>query len=243
MSSTKYCRVQELRRQIEKSSRDGSASDDALKLVINSVEALIDTVCNRPDGFKAQSSATVRYFNGSGMPYQKIDECVEITEVAVKDSVSDSSYTAWDAPTTNMAGDGDWLAYRGGSRNPNFNPLGLQQPRPYDHLMIDVNGSYSVFTSGKYQSKGGFRPSTPINRGVPTVKVTAKYGFAVTPPSIVTQVCIIQSARWWKKGQFAHADQSANVELGQMTYQQPMDSDLLRLLSAARLIMPSAGGR
>jgi hypothetical protein len=243
--TTKYCTVQELRTQITREGSKGSAGDVALTVIINGVEGLIDAVCNRPDGFVAASSATARYFSGSGKPWQRIDECVEISAVAVKDAATDTTYTAWDSPTTNMSGDGDWFAFRGSARTPEYSPLSLAQPKPYDNLMVDINGDggYSIFTNGEFRSRGGFRPTTEISRGLPTVQVTSKWGYAVTVPPIVKQVTIIQAARWFKKGESSHADLTTSVEFGQLSLATELDSDLVKMLKVARLARPAIGGK
>ena len=230
-----YATVDELRVQIAKSGNTGTGSDDALQIMLDAASEAIDGFCNRPDGFTADTTASARYYAGNGKPYLLIDECVEITAISVKDSPSDDTYTAWDTPTTMLAGDGDWIPFTGDPRRPNFNKL------PYTAIMVDPNGSYSVFTNGTYVTRGGFKPLQDTPRGIPTVKVTAKWGYAVTAPVRVKEACIIQAARWFKRGEGAWADTLASTELGQPQFRATLDPDAKFMLQMARLIRPMAG--
>lgn len=231
-----YATTDELRTQISKSGNSGVASDDALQILLDAASDAIDGLCNRPDGFTADTTASARYFAGTGKPYLVIDECVEITAVAVKDSATDDTYTAWGTPTTVLAGDGDWIPFRGDYRRPNFNRL------PYTAIMIDPNGDYDVFTNGRMTTRGGFPPLQDTPRGAPTVKVTAKWGYAVTAPARVKEACIAQAARWFKRGEGGWADTLASAEFGQPQFKpSALDPDIRLMLEAARLIKPQVG--
>ncbi|MBU2249533.1 MAG: hypothetical protein KKD77_22490, partial [Gammaproteobacteria bacterium] len=166
----------------------GTGDDVAINDILEGVTKLIDRVCNRPGGFIASTSNSYKYYVGSGGEAQRIDECVSISEVAVKDAVSDSSYTAWTSPTTNMAGDGDWFAASGNTATPELNRT------PYTLLMIDINGSYSVFTGGRSTRLRGFvthPDDLTSKRGIPTVRVFAKWGFATTVPDDIRDAAIM----------------------------------------------------
>jgi len=101
-----YCTLAEVKADIDLEDASASATATIERLII-AAEGSINRFCNRPDGFEADAVASARYFPGSGMSYQFIDETTEITTVAVKDSSTESTYTDWDTPTTMMAGDGD----------------------------------------------------------------------------------------------------------------------------------------
>lgn len=224
-----YATPAELRTQIDKSGTTGAGSDTALQVILDAATAAINLKCNRPYGFTALATGTAQVYSGSGGAVQWIDECVSISLVEVKDSPTDSTYTAWVA--------GDWIAFRGDPVDPDFNNL------PYDAIMIDPTGDYSIFTGGKFSGLGGFSHDMELTRGVPTIRVTAKWGYAVTAPAIVKEVCIIQAARWYKKGESAHADMLASGELGTLQYKGDLDSNLAGLLKQARLIKPAIGRR
>jgi len=231
-----YATIAELKARINKT---GSDADTVLSGLLDAATETIDGLLNRPDGLEAASVASARYYAGSGKPYQRIDECVEITEVAVKEAATTTTYTVWTAPATNMAGDGDWFAYAGDPLAPEFNPL--VKLMPYTAVMIDPNGDESLFTSGKFTSRGGFRPSSGISRGAPTVRVTAKWGYSVAVPAKVREACILQAARWWKRGESAWADTVASGDFGQLQFRRALDPDLEAMLLQARLMRPAIG--
>lgn len=210
-----YCTVADIRVQIEKTT---TTSDTILAAMITAASRAIDNYCNRPDGFEA-AAASARVFAGSGGTVQWIDECAAITLVAVKDSVTDSSYTAWAAS--------DWIAGRGDPvHSPDFNRL------PYQWIMIDPSGNYNVFTSGRYTALRGFRPDTDAPaRSVPTVQVTAQWGYALMVPEPIQQACIIQVSRWLKRGQSGWSDAIAVADTGQLIYKAKLDADVKLLLT------------
>jgi hypothetical protein len=229
---TAYGSVDELKARTQISSTDASR-DTVLTSMLDAAKELIDNLLNHPDGFTALTVAVARYFPGSGKPYQWIDECVEISSVAVKDSATDTSYTAWTTPTTNLAGDGDWIAFTGHPDYPKFNVL------PYCGIMVDANGSYSVFTTGMFTTRGGFRPSSDVGRNTPTVKVTAKWGYSVTAPTLIKEANIAQASRWYKKAQSAWADTLANVEMGELMFSKKLDPDIETMLLESRYYKPA----
>ena len=220
-----YATVEELRAAMVKSS---TTSDDTLSDMLDGATRLIDQLCNRPDGFVALETATERTFAGSGTAVQRIDECAEVTAVAVKDSADDSDYTDWAAT--------DWLAFGGAPERPDFQPT--DHNRPYTGLMVELDGDYAVFTSGTYTTRRGFRPSTPVKRAVPTVKVTAKWGYAATCPPDVKNACMMQAARWWKRMESAMADTIGSPETGQLLYKQRLDPDIANILVNGRYMRP-----
>ena len=219
-----YCTVSELRAAIDKTLTD---DDTTIGTTITAISRTIDQFCNRPDGFVALSTATARTFTGSGQAVQWIDECAAITLVAVKDSPSDSTYTSWAAT--------DWIAGKGDPRNPDFNHT------PYDWIMIDPNGDYASFSSGAYTTRRGFRPESIGTRGVPTVRVTAKWGHSLTVPPAIKQACLIEAGRIYKRGQSAFADTLANVDFGQLMYTKGLDPATQLILVSGRYVRPAVG--
>jgi hypothetical protein len=217
-----YANASELRQRIGKV---GSTDDEQLTALLSAAERNIDRTCNRPDGFLADTSATARVYAGSGKPYQWIDECIEITAVAVKETATSSSYTAW--------GSGDYIEASGDPKYPNYNAT------PYTLLVIDPTGDEAIFTSGKYTTRGGFKPVTDVTRGAPTVQVTAKWGFASSVPADIKEACLMQAARWYKREESAMADVLASGELGQLMYMKSLDPDIKRLLVDGRYVRPN----
>ncbi len=229
-----YATVAELKADIN---LDSTSDDTTLARLLDAASSTIDHFCNRPDGFVAPSAATCRYYVGDGSSCQRIDECVAITSVAVKDSPTDTAYTAWTSPTTNMAGDGDWVAFSGERESPNYNDT------PYTGLLVDPNGSYSVFTNGAYVGLRGFPPAGTTRRNLPTVRVTARWGYAVTAPAAIKSACVMQTARWYKRLQSSMADVLASGEMGMLMYRQELDPDIKHILVGGRYVRPAVGRR
>jgi hypothetical protein len=221
-----YCTAAELRTQIEKTGTAGSGTDAALAVIIEAVSRTIDQYTNRPDGFVALATGTARYYTGHGRPYLLIDECISISLVSVKDSATDTTYTDWAAT--------DWQAASGSPNDPDWNSL------PYGMLVILPTGTYAVFTAGEFVTKRGFTPSSDVLRGTPTVKVTAKWGYAATVPAGIKQAAIALSARWYKQGQSAWADTMTSPELGAMIYRKE-NVDIRMMLG--RYVKPAIGMR
>lgn len=218
-----YATVSDLKNRLNIVSTD-TTRDSVMAALLEAAERAINGLCNRPHGFIADATASARYYPGNGADCMRIDECTQITTVAVKDSPTDTGYTDWGAPTTTLAGDGDWIPATGSADNPEYNRT------PYTLLIIDPNGSYSHFTSGVL---GG--------RKVPTVKVTARWGYADTVPPQVKEACVVQASRWWKRGESGWADSAANPDMGGLQFRQSIDPDVKGMLIEARLIVPAIG--
>nr|NIQ88963.1 hypothetical protein [Deltaproteobacteria bacterium] len=206
---------------------------------IEGASRAIDNFCNRPDGFEAADNFTARFYSGTGRAFLLIDECVEISEVAVKDSVTDTAYTAWDTPTTMLAGDGDWIPFSGDRENPDFNSL------PYDSLMVDPNGDESVFTSGDFTDPFARTTQriTSTGRMVPTVRVTAKWGYSINVPDSIKEACIMQASIWYKRLEGSMASNLANLELGELELFKTLDPAVELILRLGRYIRPATGRR
>lgn len=217
-----------------------TADDTVLGRILDAAQIKIDNLCNRPDGFVADATATARFYKGTGTPVQRIDECVEVTAVGVKDSPSDdeTSYTAWTVGTVGTTLLADVFPARGDSENPDYT-LPAQCGKPFDLLVVGANGSYSEFTGGKWTSRGGFRPSDFTHRGLPTVKVTAKWGYSVTVPADIKEACIMQAARWYKRLASAMADTLASADLGMLLYREKLDPDIAGILLDGRYVRPA----
>lgn len=224
----KYATVTEVKTNIGKT---GAEDDVNLAVVLDAAEAAIDRICNRLDGFKALTTATARVFFGLGKPFQFIDECVAITTVAVKDSPTDSTYTAWAAA--------DWVAFSGDPQYPDFNGL------PYTGVMVDPGGDFSVFISGKFSSRKGFSQDldvTFVPRQIPTVKVTARWGYSVAAPAQVKLAAIALTARWWKRGKGSWQNAVQSADFGTMNFDNE-DKDIMMMLKGAGLVKPHIGWR
>lgn len=229
-----YASISDLRQQIDKQQNEAGKPSSAanLQLLLDAASEMIDGYCNRPDGFLASGTATARTFSGSGEQWQRIDECAAITGVEVKDSPTADTYTAWSAS--------DWIPFAGTPQNPNFNVVSQRDPRPYTHIMVAAGGAYSLFTCGSPFSTLSDNPySISQLASIPTVRVTANWGFALTVPSRVRQACLTQATIWLKRGEGSWSDTLASTELGRMLYTQQLDPAVMALLKLGRLIRVS----
>ena len=233
-----YATIAELKASINILTTDATR-DTVLTRLLSAAEEAINGICNRPDGFLAITTATARYFPGSGKSYQRIDECVAVTAVAVKDSPSDdeNAYTAWVLGTVGTTTAADVFLASGDPKYPNFGQT------PYTLLVIGPNGSQVNFTSGRFASRGGFRPTADVYRGLPTVKVTARYGYSDTVPPQVKEACVLQASRWYKRGESSYADTLGSAEMGILQFRKALDPDLEAMLVLARLVKPAIGRR
>jgi hypothetical protein len=218
-----YATLGQLKARLDLNSTDASR-DAALEEMITAASRTIDRYCNRLDGFVASDTATARIFTGSGEAVQWIDECVAIATGEVKDSATDDDYTEWEST--------DWQAFSGDALRPDFNRT------PYHALMVTATGDYDVFTSGYFLTRGGFRPYGDHAHTVPTVRVTAQWGYASAVPAGVREACIAQAARWWKRAQSAWADTLGNADMGMLQFRQALDPDIAMMLKHARYIRP-----
>ena len=217
-----YCSAADVRNQINKAS---NADDVAITALIAAAEMAINNFCARPDGFISLATATARKYTGSGMTYQWIDECTSVSKVEVKDTSTDSTYTEWDST--------DYILASGDPKYPNFNRT------PYTLLIVDPIGDYSNFTGGSFTSQRGFPPESDSVRGIPTVQITAKWGYATAVPAAIKQATITQSAIWYKRGQGAWSKVLAQNEMGQMDYDTYLDPAVKILIVAGRYVRKS----
>jgi hypothetical protein len=222
--SNNYATLAELRADL-----GGTVVGDAttLQRLLDAAAADIDRFCNRPDGFVAMSTAAARLYTGSGEAVQWIDECAAVTLVEVKDAVTDTDYVAW---TTD-----DWDAASGSPESPNFNRT------PYRFLLTTAGGDYAVFTAGRYAGRRGFRPEPDSRRAVPTVRVTAKWGYALTVPTDIKVATIMQATRWFKRMRSGMADAVGMAETGILMYTKALDPDIQHILVGGRYVRPTVG--
>lgn len=183
----------------------GGSYDPILAELATRASAMIDRLTGRPEGaYDAPTTATARIYQGSGKDYLWIDECVAVTKVEVKDSVTDTTYVTW-AST-------DYIVCTGSPTYPDY------VNTPYTLLLVDINGNYATFTEGQR-----------------TVQITARWGYSDDPPEIVEQAVIIQSVRWFKRGQQGFQDVGGQAELGEIRYAQRLDPDIATMLFEAGL--------
>jgi hypothetical protein len=114
----------------------GATYDTILATLATRASRLIDGLFGYEDNaFVAPSSATARYYNGTGAHYVYIDPCTSITEVAVKPNETAATYDAWTVTT-------DYELAAGGVQDPVWNA-------GYYTLLVVAPGIAKAFTAGR----------------------------------------------------------------------------------------------
>ena len=224
-TSSAYATVKELRQHI---GMTGETDDWELAQILDGTARTINRYCNRPEGFVGLVNGSIRYYTGHGKGFLWIDECVAVSAVSVKDSPSDDedSYTSWTVGTVGTTTSADVFAASGSPSRPDFNAT------PYTMLIIGINGDYSSFPYGAYSG-----------RGVPTVAVTARWGYATSPPDDIRLANLAWAARLYKRLQSAMADTAGSTEMGTLFYRQALDPDIKTMLEGGRYVKPAIGVR
>lgn len=202
--------------------------DPTLSGMITAASRAIDRYCGREEGFfVADEDESVRYYSGSGKAYQYIDTCAEITEVAVKDSPLDDTYTTW-------IDEDDYWAFSGDPEFPNFNAL------PYTGLLVNPTGDYSQFTSGQWESRKSYKLVTTYGRATKTVKITARWGYADVVPADIERACIMLVTRWFNRQRGGMTDTLVSGSMGRLIYTQKIDPDIAFILEKGGWILPTS---
>lgn len=88
-----YATIEHFREEIDKT---GNLSDLTIARLLDGASRMIDAFLGVQDGaFIADLSANARTYAGSGRAWQVIDPCMAITLVAVKESITATTYTSW----------------------------------------------------------------------------------------------------------------------------------------------------
>lgn len=201
--------------------------DTVIDLMLSAASAAIDGFCGRPlDGFLASELPSSRLYAGTGLPYLWIDEAVEVSQVELKFSKTDTVWTLLDVS--------EYLGFQGGPESPNFNRF------PFRALMLTNDRIFPAI--GDLQSDfitvDGVSSSM---RTLPSVRVTGRWGYADLTPPMVVQATITQAARWFKRGQSFWADTTADSSFGSLSYRQSLDPDIEMMLKLSRLVRPIYG--
>jgi hypothetical protein len=78
---------------------------------------------------------------------------------------------------------------------------------------------------------------------LPTVEITARWGYALTVPDAIQQATIMQAARWYQRLKASMADTVAGPEFGKLMFRKSLDPEIQFLLVAGRYVKPTTGRR
>jgi hypothetical protein len=232
-STEKYCTAAEVFGAFNQS--DQTTDLTQMNRIIDAVSRLIDGYMNRQDyGFVALSTADANVYAGDGKNYLWIADCVSITTVKMKTSLSSSTY---DYTFTT----GEFIPFRGDSRRPQYNKT------PYTGILIAYNATYPRFTGGnpanisrKWQR---LHPdSNDSDVSLPTVEVTAKWGYSITVPPLIKEACIIESMRLYKQQEAGMADAGFNPNMGETRFVKSLHPTVKDMLDKTNLKMGKVPG-
>jgi len=105
--------------------------------------------------------------------------------------------------------------------------------------MVDPNGDYSSFTTGKFTTRRGFRPMVSVSRGVPTVQISARWGYADPVPHDIKIANLMQATRWYKRIHGSMAVSIASAEFGTIELFSELDPDVKQFLVNGRYVKPA----
>lgn len=187
-----YCTATEIKNHLTDSQLDNTY-DTILATLATRASRAIDRFTKRHNGAYAVSADSTRYFDGMDEVELLIDELAAApTSVSVAETgdVDDSGGTGG---TYTAWAASDYLLWP-------YNAL--QLGLPYEALIIDrLYGTKSTWYS--------YRKA---------IKIVGKFGYATTTPEEIKEACIIQAVRYFKRGQQAFMDTSANPMFQQMPY-------------------------
>jgi hypothetical protein len=194
--------------QVKASLRITDSVDDTLiENAIAAASRLIDGYCSRVF-YNMGSSA--RFYAASDPYFCPIDDCISVTEVATALTSNGNYDTVWANPTTNQ-NNGDYQ----------LEPLNAAYPT--DGIIAPTTGIRALW-----------RYLFPTIGGNALVRVTGTWGWSAVPDP-VTQACVIQSARIYKRN-----DSPTGVmgfgDMGIVRVGTQLDPDVRQLLESYRRI-------
>jgi len=224
--TTKYASAEDVRRQMDAKSK---ADNGIIESIILAVSRMIDGFMGYKEvGFKALTTATEREYATASERYAWIDPCTEITAVAMKDAVTDTSYGVSLTIGTHVRG----FAGSPKSKFVNFNRT------PYHGIILLPNAPRRVFAQGNYGELSDFQvhPDDVFDSAFyPTLKVTAKWGYATDVPEPIKQATIMQSIRVYKRVGGGMADALLTGDFGQSRFLSKLDKDVQVMLNMSGL--------
>ena len=198
-----YSSIADVKLHLVDMSLDSSYDAVLTMLVLNASRAIDRYTKRSPNAYLVEDDE-VRYFGGSGSHELWVDEMADeptLVEVAETGQVDNSTGSGGDY-TTYAASEYFLLPE-------NADKKGI----PYEVIELDrLYGTKTVWY-----------------RYPRSVKITAKFGYAITVPETIAEATIIQAGSWFKRGQQGFMQNSAQTRFGQLQYKQ-LDPDVLEIV-------------
>ena len=178
--------------------------DTLISILIGRACRLIDKYCGKKPGAFYVGADVTRYFDGSGTDLLKIGELAA-------------------APTS------VGLSFNGGVQAADYTALVATDYILQPYNAPDEGAPYTEIHRDKLNSTYSVWYAYPKS-----VKIVGPFGYSQTVPSDIEQAAIVQTSKWFKRGQQGFADTGAIAELGILTYTKKLDPEVELILSHYR---------
>lgn len=155
----------------------------------------------REGAFKAEDTASIRYYPGNNQSELWVD------------------FMAAAPSQVEVAEAGDLTAYT------------VWAATDYYLLPVNALADGRPYRSLKINSLVSTKPYWYQFEDLPTVKITCRWGWSTILPPMIEEACIVQVARWYKRGEQAFQDAGAVTELMNLRYLKKIDPEVELLLS------------
>lgn len=100
-----------------------------------------------------------------------------------------------------------------------------------DYILYPLNASAEVRPFRSLLIDRLFGTKFQWYRYPSSVRITAQWGWGVATPLPIAEACIVQVARWFKRGQQAFQDAGAVTDLTQLRYLKKIDPEVALILN------------
>lgn len=201
MSESRYCEPEDVAIHLQETGLiDGGDREILITRLVEVASRLIDNWKGVPDGTYKADTDTVRYFSGD--PNDSL--ILAIGYLADAPTQLDVSESGLSTEYVTWAAT-DYI----------LTPVNaLVTGQPYRYLELDqINGTRAWWPT--YMK---------------AIKLTGKFGWSKVPPAVIQEAAMIQTARWFKRGQQAFQDAGAITDLMSLRYLKKLDPDVELLL-------------
>lgn len=220
VSDALYASPADIRNEINMQS---TSDDSKLQTYIAAVSRMIDGYMGyREEGFQAKEVETYKIFSGFGRRYLNIPACLEVTSVALKTDLTQSSYDK-------VLSASEYVAFRGVYNHPNYNET------PFTGILLTSSSTIATFWKGVSDQRFEFGDSSEKNSAKavsePNIQIGARWGYADIVPAPIRTATIMQSVRIYQRLSGGMADAIINDAFGMNRYMSELDKDVKVLLN------------
>lgn len=200
-----YLTAEDFRNSVPDMGLDASY-DAAITKLITNASRLIDIFTRRNPGAYKVTDDEIRYYHGSCTSILDTDE---IAALPTSIAVAESGVVDTDAGTGGV--------------------YTLWASSEYWAIPTNALKEGIPFNGFKINSQGGTKATWyQYFRGV---KITGKFGFSLTVPPVIFEATLIQTGRWFKRGQAGFSEVAGSTQFGDLRYKE-LDPDVKSILMA-----------